>query len=397
MKKIPLLFLALCILPLHQVSANIEEVDVTDYFDFEVGTWWNYKITNFFPTQNIYDELSYTKTQLECNDGAHETCYSIEDLHGVTNYFIENNVAYYSQINDENLSSDYVRMNPSGYEINISESDYEQFALDGFDSGAQITCSYQTDDGYSYYSYSNTALLEDCVLTAESSEGQTLEVTKSTVLIAGLAEYSSTSSVYIDGELLQVQTSTLTSTSLIDDDDSPFSDVSEFAINYLAIKFLYDNSIVTGYADGTFGPDNTINRAELLKVLVEGQGVTPSEEIYRDCFPDVSNEWFAKYICYAKESGWISGYPDGTFQPGNAVNKVEALKMLLESQNIPLSEEWTVEFWDISESDWFGPYIQTASELGLLEEEGGYFLPGEERNRKGLAENLYRLLRHLDY
>ena len=121
-----------------------------------------------------------------------------------------------------------------------------------------------------------------------------------------------------------------------------FSDVDQTTKYSQAIEHLKNNGIVSGYPDGTFQPEKTLNRAELLKILVEpfdsAQGSTSSVQGMSNCFPDVKDEWFAKYVCYAKEKGIVSGYPDGSFQPGNEVNFVEALKMMLGVLEIEYTE-----------------------------------------------------------
>ena len=79
-----------------------------------------------------------------------------------------------------------------------------------------------------------------------------------------------------------------------------FEDVSYLHPNYDSISSLVDWGIFEGYSDGTFKPDWKINRAELLKIFISGQGIEPSADLYNNCFTDVKSEWFAKYICYAK-------------------------------------------------------------------------------------------------
>ncbi|MBT4455829.1 S8 family serine peptidase, partial [Candidatus Peregrinibacteria bacterium] len=174
-------------------------------------------------------------------------------------------------------------------------------------------------------------------------------------------------------------------------DESSFSDVhgnkNEFAINYLK-----DVGIIDGYPDGTFKPGNSINRAELLKILVEGKGISPSTDSYKDCFNDVSDQWFAPYICYAEETGWVDGYPGGSFKPEQVVSKSEAVKMLLNSQGVDIPSTVGNPFQDVYEGDWFGPFVGKAKELGILEETGSLFSPAEGMKRAGICENLYRLL-----
>ncbi|PIR51412.1 hypothetical protein COU78_01570 [Candidatus Peregrinibacteria bacterium CG10_big_fil_rev_8_21_14_0_10_49_24] len=162
------------------------------------------------------------------------------------------------------------------------------------------------------------------------------------------------------------------------------SDITDHK-NEDAIIYLYKQNIIGGYPDGTFRPDGTINRAELLKILVGDkvasldvmdEGGKPHPE-YQNCFPDVHEEWFAVFVCYAKKQGWISGYPDGTFRPSQPVTKAEAVKMLVSIEGFAPSTQAS-PFDDVKDGDWYTPYIQTAYAKNLLE------LP-----RKGFASNPY--------
>lgn len=178
-----------------------------------------------------------------------------------------------------------------------------------------------------------------------------------------------------------------------EEDTEGFPDVPATHDNYRAILYLQANNVIDGYPDGTFQPEKTLNRAELTKLLVTGQGLSPDPNTYKNCFPDVAEEWFAVYVCYAKEKGWVGGYPDGTFLPGNTVNKVEALKILLESQGMDLPEDVdSLPFSDTDLAGWYAPYVDVAYRLGLLEEASGTFDPAGGMDRGGVSENLYRLL-----
>ena len=77
------------------------------------------------------------------------------------------------------------------------------------------------------------------------------------------------------------------------------------------------------------------------------------------------------------------------------MNKVEALKMLLNSQEIDAETPDEKPFTDVAVEDWFAPYVAAAQELGLLEETGYSFSPDSNRSRAGIAEELYRLLTQL--
>ncbi len=175
-----------------------------------------------------------------------------------------------------------------------------------------------------------------------------------------------------------------------------FEDVSYLDPHYDAISGLVDEGIFEGYDDNTFRSDNVINRAELLKILVEGRGIEVDASEYKNCFPDVREEWFAKYVCYAKSEGWVKGYSNGKFQPADPVNKVEALKMLFEVHELGLVQDSAVaelKYSDLDENAWYAIYVWKASALGILEEPiGQNFSPDNDRSRGEMAEELYRYL-----
>lgn len=116
---------------------------------------------------------------------------------------------------------------------------------------------------------------------------------------------------------------------------SPFTDVKYGDANASEIIGLYYAGVVTGYADGTFKPNNTVNRAEFMKMLAEAKDVDYADidnEDLANCFTDVhdvATEWFAPPICAGKSLGWVNGYSDGTFKPTQNINKAEALKIVL--------------------------------------------------------------------
>ncbi|HCW32426.1 MAG: S-layer protein [Candidatus Peregrinibacteria bacterium GW2011_GWE2_39_6] len=182
---------------------------------------------------------------------------------------------------------------------------------------------------------------------------------------------------------------------------SPYPDLSTTHKNYKAITYLTAKKVLQGYPDGTFGPDKSINRAEFFKIVVASLNINIDAQIYNNCYPDVHEEWFAPYICYGTEQGWIQGYPDGTFKPEQPVNKVEAIKMLLESRGISISDLNLLAYnippyTDTLTDEWYYPYLEIAYGLKLLEETGEMFNPDAYRNRAEVSEETFRLTTLLD-
>lgn len=102
-----------------------------------------------------------------------------------------------------------------------------------------------------------------------------------------------------------------------------------------AVWYVYNNGIVQGYTDGSYKPDQTINRAELLKIIVEAKYANEIDSFVMtssggSCFSDVpTDQWYAKYVCFAEREGIVEGYDDGTFKPAQQINFVEALKIAM--------------------------------------------------------------------
>jgi hypothetical protein len=172
-----------------------------------------------------------------------------------------------------------------------------------------------------------------------------------------------------------------------------FSDIENSNPYFIAITYLSENEIINGYPDGSFKPFNYINRAELLKILLDGNNIETVQP-ESNCFPDVPyKEWSAPYICTAKSLNLINGYPDGTFRPEQNINKVETLKIIGEVFEWNLEETLDTKiFSDTSDNEWFSPYIKYAKAKNLLPEQGDTYYPTNNITRGNTAEILFRFL-----
>lgn len=108
-----------------------------------------------------------------------------------------------------------------------------------------------------------------------------------------------------------------------------FPDVDDSADYAEAVEYLSDIGIFSGDDRGNFNPDNAVTRAEMAVLLCKMLGET--EDLTRsDTFTDVPREhWANPYVTHASELGFVSGYGDGTFGPGNSVTYEQAVTMLV--------------------------------------------------------------------
>lgn len=97
------------------------------------------------------------------------------------------------------------------------------------------------------------------------------------------------------------------------------------------IYTAFDRGIIDGYKDGSFKPDDPVNRAEALKILINTARLEPFDTLdYSGKFSDVNDtEWFTEFLHTALSFEFISGYEDATFRPGNFITRAEAAKVVM--------------------------------------------------------------------
>jgi uncharacterized lipoprotein YddW (UPF0748 family) len=106
-----------------------------------------------------------------------------------------------------------------------------------------------------------------------------------------------------------------------------FSDIQNHWAR-LFIEALAQRSLVSGFPNGTFRPNNSMTRAEFAAVIAKAFP-KPARRQYV-AFADVpSNDWAATSIRKAYETGFISGFPDKRFHPGDRISRVQVLVSLV--------------------------------------------------------------------
>lgn len=171
------------------------------------------------------------------------------------------------------------------------------------------------------------------------------------------------------------QSSGTTNQSLRDISQNPYKE---------SIQFLQEKKIVQGYSDNTFRPNQEINRAEFIKIVMNGFEKVASGQ---NCFPDVHKEWFAPFVCSAKSLGVTNGLSNGLFAPNQPISTAEALKILIRLKGVRL-------FANASPSEaWYTPYVRHAQGKSI-----GFILkknrPEKNITRAQMAELLVRALKN---
>lgn len=171
-----------------------------------------------------------------------------------------------------------------------------------------------------------------------------------------------------------------------------FSDVSSSHPNQEAIEYVQTQGIVQGYADGTYRPDQTINRAEFAKILVLAtwQGSYAADNCTTPIdFVDVAaGDWYRPYLCVAKSSTIIGGYPDGSFRPAQSINAVEAAKIIARANAINFYTG-EIELPAESAGPWYERYVRYLADHKAIPLSISSF--DQQITRGEMAEMIYRL------
>jgi hypothetical protein len=138
------------------------------------------------------------------------------------------------------------------------------------------------------------------------------------------------------------------------------------------ITAMVEAGIINGDPDGTFRPDEGLNRAEAAKLLYRVLGLEEPLSPAENPFSDVdADEWYAGYVAELKAMELVAGNPDGTYKPGNSINRAEFLTLamnvyeyLMESEELEVGENI---FSDLSENAWYTEIVLKATALGFVE------------------------------
>ena len=132
------------------------------------------------------------------------------------------------------------------------------------------------------------------------------------------------------------------------------------------INQFISSGYVNGYEDGTFRPDNSITRAEFVKLVNKYFGFNNKENIK---FSDINaNDWYYNDVCIASKAGYINGYEDKTFKPNKTITREEVSKILVSIKNQQdVNYDKLNKYPDKNKvSNWAKPYVEGAIEQGYL-------------------------------
>lgn len=179
-----------------------------------------------------------------------------------------------------------------------------------------------------------------------------------------------------------------------------FSDVPITHPAYDAILYLRDQGMIKGYADGTFKPNQEVDRAAALKMILAGQVSNEQAATLKNPgFNDIpSDAWYAGYAVKAVELGIIDGPSKApAFNGSRPVVLAEFLKVLLLAKGMDPNSYSEIQLpltTDVRDAKaWYYPYMRLSLATGLVQiDTKGLLRPDRKLTRGDVALFVYHLL-----
>jgi hypothetical protein len=101
---------------------------------------------------------------------------------------------------------------------------------------------------------------------------------------------------------------------------------------------------------------------------------------------DITGNWAQADIEQLVSLGYITGYPDGTFKPGNQITRAEFCTIMDKALNLTTYPQQTPTFTDVNTGAWYDQAVETAVYAGIAKGYGdGSFKPNAPISRQEMA------------
>ncbi|MGE1033456.1 N-acetylmuramoyl-L-alanine amidase, partial [Bacillus sp. GKis3/1] len=114
-------------------------------------------------------------------------------------------------------------------------------------------------------------------------------------------------------------------------DTHKFPDVPAWADK--SVTYLVDKQVLNGYPDGTFGSNDTLDRASAATIMTKALGIHIDLNA-KPSFKDSQNHWGTPYIAAAEKAGIIKGEGNGIFNPSGKVTRAAMATMLVNAYKL---------------------------------------------------------------
>lgn len=162
---------------------------------------------------------------------------------------------------------------------------------------------------------------------------------------------------------------------------------------YPAVQYLVDKGIIKGYENNQFLPDRGLTRAEALKIILLAASKPVDKFTQSLQFTDIPNDhWAYPFVAYGVENNIVKGYEDNTFRPDQTITRAEGIKVLFSAFGMEPDSTPSQVFSDIAPDHWFYPYASTLVEKKLWQDDSPLFEPNRVMSRQDIAKLAYHFI-----
>ena len=239
------------------------------------------------------------------------------------------------------------------YEISTDIGDNGTLSVDRYATeGERVTITVSPDDAYKLDDLSVTAHGKDVELT-DNGDG-----TYSFTMPSGDVKITATFAEDPDWTEPEEPAT---------DVSDIFIDIAPNAWYKDAVQYAYDNGLMTGVSDTEFAPEATTTRAMIVSILARLENVTSAESAG---FADVDdNDWYATAVNWAASVSVVNGFEDNTFRPNDAITREQLAAILMnyaayKGENVSARADLSV--YSDQPSAWATETMQWAVAEGLI-------------------------------
>ena len=142
----------------------------------------------------------------------------------------------------------------------------------------------------------------------------------------------------------------------------PFADVKTDSYYRDAVEWAVENGVTNGTSKTTFSPNKACTRAEAVTFLWRAMG-EPEPENAKTRFSDVpTDKWYSRAVAWAVETGVTDGFPDGTFRPNDTCTRAQIVTFLWRANGSPTPKSGETRFPDVLADKWYSSAVAWALE-----------------------------------
>lgn len=107
----------------------------------------------------------------------------------------------------------------------------------------------------------------------------------------------------------------------------PFTDVASGSWYYDSVAYVYEQGLMGGTGEGRFSPDLTTSRAMIVTILyrLEGSPAVSGGASFADV---TAGQWYSDGVAWASANGIVTGYSNGSFGPDDTITREQMAAIL---------------------------------------------------------------------